>query len=254
MHHKFTIDCWQEISTNTIEILDNLQLMFLRCLMTVGSGCPKPALFSETGTIIMEWRILEEKLLFLHHVASLPDSALAKEVYVVQKQLALPGLVQECQEFLVRYGVADISTYTKSQWKQFVKPKIRELNKSKILHQVKTKDYKKLNYQLMERDDFRANPYLSKLNVTDARLRFKINCEMTPTIQMNFQSDSQHTKELWTCPECAEPGDAIGCRDTQRHVLICPGYEAFRENMDLTNDKDIVTYFQQVIQHRLNNL
>ena len=46
-------DCWQEISTNTIEILDNLQLMFLRCLMAVGSGCPKPALFSETGTIMM---------------------------------------------------------------------------------------------------------------------------------------------------------------------------------------------------------
>ena len=117
-------------------------------------------------------------------MASLPDSALAKEVYVVQKQLALPGLVQECQEFLVRYGVEDITTYTKSQWKQFVKSKIRELNKSMILHQDKTKDYKKLKYQLMEKDDFQANPYLSKLNVTDTRLRFKITCEMTLTIQM----------------------------------------------------------------------
>ena len=107
---------------------------------------------SATGTLKMEWRILKKKLLFLHHVSSLPDSALAKEIYNVQVQLALPGLVQECQEFLVKCQITDVTIYSKSQWKTLVKSKIRECNKSDILQHCKTQGYKKLNYEEMEND------------------------------------------------------------------------------------------------------
>jgi hypothetical protein len=48
------------------------------CLLAVGSGCPTPVLSHR-----MKWRILEKKLLFIHHVASLPDSALSKDIYKV---------------------------------------------------------------------------------------------------------------------------------------------------------------------------
>ena len=91
--------CWMEVLKKSIE---ELQLMFLRCLLAVGSGCPIPILYSETGSLKMEFRILERKLLFLHHVATLPDTSLAKEIYNVQTQLNLPGLTQECHEFLVK--------------------------------------------------------------------------------------------------------------------------------------------------------
>ena len=148
----------------------------------------------------MEWRIMEKKLLFLHHVASLPDTALAKEIYNVQVQLALPGLVQECEEFLVKCQITDVRNYSKCRWKTLVKFNIREYNKSDILQHIKTQGYKKLNYEEMENDSFRVKPYLSNLNITDARLRFKIDCGMTTTIKMNFQSDTQHARDLWTCP------------------------------------------------------
>ena len=247
-------ECWQDVSSKTIDELDKIQLMFLRCLLAVGSGCPTPALFAATGTLKMEWRILEKKLLFLHHVASLPDTDLAKEIYNVQVQLSLPGIVQECQEFLAKFQITDMSSFTKLQWKKLVKSKIRECNKSDILKHTKSQGYKKLNYEEMENDSFRVKPYFSSLYSTDARLRFKIDCGMTPTIKMNFQSDQQHVRDLWTCPGCSEPGDVMGSRDTQRHVMVCPGYQEFREDKDLSQDKDIVDYFKQVIKHRLDNV
>ena len=49
------------------------------------------------------------------------------------------------------------------------------------------------------------------------------------------------------------PGDIIGSRDTQQHVLIGSTYEEFRVGKDLTKDKNIVKHFEQVIQKRLNN-
>ena len=46
----------------------------------------------------------------------------------------------------------------------------------------------------------------------------------------------------------------MGSRDTQCHVMVCPGYQEFRENRDLSQDKDIVEYFKKVIKHRLDNV
>ena len=65
--------------------------------------------------------------------------------------------------------------------------------------------------------------YLSSLNISAARMKFKLNSRMTPTIQMNFQSDLEFARQFWTCSGCAD-GDlakeVVGYRDTQQHVLI----------------------------------
>jgi hypothetical protein len=201
----------------------------------------------------MEFRILERKLLFLHHVATLPNSALAKEIYNVQTQLNLPGLAQECHDFLVKFGIIQIENYSKEQWKTLVKKKIREMNKNNILQQIVQEGYKKVDIEQMKEDSFNLKQYMKDLNVYDARMKFKLNSFMTPTIKMNFQSDSEFARELWTCPGCSKPGDVTGCRDTQRHIMVCSGYETLREDKDLSTDKGLVAYFQQVIKQRQNN-
>ena len=76
---------------------------------------------------------------------------------------------------------------------------------------------------------------------------------MAPTIKMNFPSDPEFTRQLWTCSGCSDgvDGDRVdGCRDTQQHVMICPGYAGLREDKDLEDDKDLVHYFSQVIKRR----
>ena len=72
---------------------------------------------------------------------------------------------------------------------------------------------------------------------------------MTPTVKMNFQSDKQFSRNLWACDNCAINRD-IGVRDSQTHILICPGLENLREGLDLSEDKDLVDYFQAVIKQR----
>ena len=79
----YNTDSWQEISPNTIQELENLQLQFYRCLLAVGSGCPIPSLYYETGGMLMELRILQKKLIFLHHC------------------LTTPWLLQDCQELII---------------------------------------------------------------------------------------------------------------------------------------------------------
>ena len=52
------------------------------------------------------------------------------------------------------------------------------------------------------------------------------------------------TRVIWK--RVGSKSDDDSRRDTQLHVMTCPGYEIFRQ------DKDIVEYFRQVIKHRLD--
>ena len=63
-------------------------------------------------------RILQSKLLLLHHVATLGEDTLAREIFEVQQELNLPGLHLECRDFLVNTGVSDIKKYTSTQWNE----------------------------------------------------------------------------------------------------------------------------------------
>ena len=105
----YNAETWQDISRKTLDELEKMQVFFLRSTLAVGTGCPIPLLYSETGCLLMECRILQKKLMFLHHLVHLPDSALAKEVLAIQTEQGLSGIYTECQNFLARYEIYDLN-------------------------------------------------------------------------------------------------------------------------------------------------
>ena len=132
------------MSKKTLDKLEQLQLKSLRSALAIGSWCPLPLLYSETGIICMELRILEKRLGFLHHLNQLPQGSLANEVLDIKISYGLLGILIDCKECLSKFEIFDLSQYSKSQFKKLIKGKIRELNKSKFLDLVKSKNYKKL--------------------------------------------------------------------------------------------------------------
>ena len=168
--------------------------------------------------------------------------------------LNLPGLYLECKPFLVNAGVTDLKNYSETQWKKLVKDKVYKLNREDILTQMK-KPYKKISYAEHLNEDFQLQPYMKSLRIPEARLKFKLKTGMTPTVRMNFPSDPEFTSKLWTCQGCTEDKtgyDSVeGQRDTQAHIMICPGYSDLREDKDLATDKHLVEYFRLVIKKRL---
>ena len=190
----------------------------------------------------MNHRIVQKKLLLLHHIANLEDDSLAKQVYTIQSKLLLPGLVQECQKYLVQFEVIDLTKFTKTQWKNLVRQKIYTLNRDNLLHKMKS-SYKKLDHKLFENEKFEQKSYLSDLHLDQARCKFRLRSFMTKTVKMNFPSDKIYKLQLWKCWHC----DNI---DTQSHIRHCPAYEHLRLGKDMNNDNELVTYIKQVIAFR----
>ena len=248
----YNAETWQGITRKTIDLLEKLQLNFLRTLLGVGTGCPIVMLYAETGTLLMEFRILQKKLIFLHHLSHLPVSALAKEVFDIQTAQGLPGIWDDCKEFLARYEIHDIVQLCKLQFKRLEKEKIKEMNRTKLIELSRKKQYKKVDLADLAINDFDLKPYFRNLSIPDSKLKFKITCHMVPGVKMNFQSDKGFAKKLWVCEACKSPGK-LGLLDSQEHLLVCSAYERFRLGKDFDKDEDLVEYVKCVLQERVQN-
>ena len=81
----------------------------------------------------MKYRILQNKLNLLPHVATLPENSLTREIYEIQSKYSTPGLVSEFEAFLVRHDITNLSDCRKYQQKKFIKELIKDENKLKSI-------------------------------------------------------------------------------------------------------------------------
>ena len=236
-------ECWTPLTENAVKSLDNLQNLFYRVLLGVPTGCPIPAMYWDCGGLTMENRILKKKLTFIHHVANLPETALASQIYQVQKKMSLPGLYQECSHYLTQFDIEEFPKYSKLQFKKVINDKILAKNKIDLLDRIRSKGYQKLDHKDLSEENFELKSYFLNLTLAEARMKFRLRTKLARTVKMNFSSDRKFTEQLWSCWHCPRV-------DTQTHVTVCPAYEHLRENLDFDNDKDLVKYFDQVIKLR----
>ena len=188
---------------------------------------------------------MKEKLLLLFHLASLPETALAKEVYILQKQdKSLPGLVRECEEFMKILGIPDDPTvFSKATWKKKILEAVHLKNKRDLLTLLES--YKKLDSDKIREEEYGQKTYLKSMNISSARTLFSARASMLSTVKANFKNDARYAAVDYMC-EC---GDHV---DTQSDLLTCALYEKHREGLDLLNSDDhLVKYYQLVIQERL---
>ena len=236
-------DTWNSLPTVALELLEDLQNQFLRNLLATPRTCPTPSLLWETGTISMKNKIIKKKLLFYYHILHLPHDSLAWQTYDVQTKLALPGLIQECEEMLNKMELPKANDCTQLQWKTAVKKAIKMKSRNDLLEVIDEKEYKKINLDELKKENFEIKPYMCKLNLQSARTKFAIRTKMTKTVKLNYKNDPSNKNKLWMCDDCSSV-------DSQEHILWCPAYGHLRLEKNLEDDRDLTRYFQQVLQLR----
>ena len=120
--------------------------------------------------LLIDFRILRKKLMFLHHLINLPETSLAREVLILQIK---NGIYNECKHFFSKFNLSDLSLYSKSQFKRIINARVKEFNKLKLIEMVRNKQYKKIDIENYASDDFEIKNYLCDLDLSDVILRFK---------------------------------------------------------------------------------
>ena len=215
--------------------------------------------------------------MFVHHIANLEDSSLAKEFYVAQKNNFpnYPSVVNEVEEFLNEWNVQNYADMSKNQFRQTIKDILYNMNRNDLLEW--TKKYKKVDYEKCEKEKFETKNYFKTMNIVQSRLYFKVLNFITPTIRANFKSDKKFRAEKFICIDCREeeqgrsdrasrePGEVSveistrryrGYPDTQIHqTMFCRANSDLRVGKNIEESEiDCVLFFQQLLERRLKKL
>ena len=274
----FACETWRPIPKRTLKSLTDFSNKFLKVTLQLGNkGCQMASMYWFTKTMLMENRILLQKVLFVHHLATLEQDSLAYEFFRAQKTNpnVFPGVVSDVQEFLNDHKIQNIERYNKYQFKRLVKKIIWEKDRSDILKMME--GLKKIDHEICAREKHEMKGYFKTMNVADSRMAFKIQNFVVPTIRLNFKSDKKYKAEGWLCPDCRVPGSDVsdsqriayseakvtvgnisqpgGFLDSQEHVIKhCFANEEMRIGKDMDNLGDCVTLIRHVISRRTNNL
>ena len=237
-------ETWTDLEEEQIERMEDLQNMLLRILFNTAKTTPKALLYWDTGVLPISYKIDQHKLLFIHHLITMSEDSLAKQIYIQQKINSFPGLVPECEDLFRKYDLPDIiaggDIPSKLSWKNMVKAKTKEHCEEKLQKEIREK-YSKLEKIDTETEKFQAKPYLSELNLVEARTKFKLRSRMLE-VKNNFKGDYRRTNLL--CEGCKSS------IETQDHILFCSFFSDLRENLDLSCDKDLVKYYGDVMKAR----
>lgn len=180
---------------------------------------------------------------------SLDPSSLASEIFTLQKNFNLPGLVKEGRQLFEQFSLPNIideeRKISKLQWKRLVKKTMYESFGNYLANEIKSSS--KLKDGPMVGESFGQKNYLSEMSMHDARTLFRIRSK-TNNIRMNQQNNKENARNLWKCREC-------GNIDTQSHILWCPYFANLREGKSINDDADLVSYFTEVFKIRedINN-
>ena len=238
-------ECWFDVPKEALDKLFKLECTFYQAILNSPVTCPKPGLFWFTGGILPRNKIIEKKLLFLKHIVQLNKQTLASEVLNVQRELELPGLWSESLDFFRELDISldDLFSTSKQQFKTLVRQALVSKNRDDLLRMIEP--YKKLNIIDLTNEEFETKKYMYEMSLSQVRTKFAIDTNMLRTVKSLFPSDQKFSDDLWRCDQCSRI-------DSIRHLTRCPYFSELRENKNLqSNEEDLVTYFQEVVQIRM---
>ena len=149
------------MSKKTLKLLDDLFHKFCQSIFRVGTGCPIVNYYWQSGSLTFSNIILGKQLNFIHHLANLPESALARNIFDEQVRLQLPGLYKQCEQYLNEMGIVNLQDLNKWQMKRKVKKFLMNKNRTELLEN--SKKYKKLDCSQLSMETFQRKSYFSNL-------------------------------------------------------------------------------------------
>ena len=177
---------WVNISKETEEVLENLQLFYVRLVLQVPQGTPKIALQSETGLLSMRLRVYREKCMLVHHIRGLEENTMARMMYEEQRKNSWPGLADEVSIICSKLNVEDgnLTSLSKGAYRKLVDRACRELDEKEMKEGMagKTKMERLVN------DDCLMKEYMNQKSLKDVRDTFRARTQLVEGIKGNFKN------------------------------------------------------------------
>ena len=205
----FNSQVWSNITITQETKLQTAQLKFLKRTMHAPNSTSNAFTFLEFGVLPIRYEIHKRKLMFYHHIYTLPTTDPVFRVHTQQQLLPFEkNWTNEVNELLKVYslGEIDVAGISKNEWKKAVDENIKNEAFQALSKECrnKTKTYN------LKHETFTAQKYLTSLSFELSSLLFRIRSKNLKCLN-NHHSSSQ----------------SLICRlcdvsiETQEHIVNC---------------------------------
>ena len=127
---------------------------------------------------------------------------------------------------------------------------VYEKNRSDLLNWIK--GYKKISFETCSQEKHEMKNYFKTLSIEQCRLRFRLDCNLVPTVCSHFKS--KYRAQGLECIDCRViNSDASTVKiDSIDHLSTsCVANEDLREGRRMNVDSDLTGFFQKLIERRI---
>ena len=189
-HFFSNLEVWYPISSNQIELLENVDLMLLRKLLKGHSKTPKEAFFLECSLLPIKFVAIKKRLMYLHNILTKPKSELISKVYEVHKSVFTTyNLANENRNELgIPLTDEEISVMSKDRFKAIVNKAVNAFA-LKHFNKLATKSDNLKSINLVKSKFSREKHFEDKrFSISEVELLFSLRANMVAGIKKNFSS------------------------------------------------------------------
>ena len=208
----FNSEAWYNVSKAELDLIESVDLIFLRTILKCPKSTPKEMLYLELGCLPYRDIIRQKRLSFLYYILKQNPESMIYRFFEAQMNNRttkdwVTTVLQDMEEIEMNIKMEDIKNMKKGTYMNLLKTKIKS-HALKYLSGKQEKHSKVNNwthYFLTMQKYLKPNS--ENIKVEDSQLIFKLRCRMTK-LKMNFKGDH----ETYECRACETE------EETQTHV------------------------------------
>ena len=212
----FNAEAWYNLSNSELDLLETIDVSFMRQLLRAPKGTPIEMLYLELGSIPFRHIITERRLGFYHYLLNENSESMVNKFLHAQmknrtKRDWASRVIEDLKSLgMEKYSMDQIKNMKKGSFSNMVKKQCEKLAFEKL--ENKKKSHSKV--ENLEHTQIIIQKYLqpnkTKITRQEAQLIFKLRCRVT-----EVKNNMQGKYDKLECGACGEE------TETQQHIMIC---------------------------------
>ena len=216
----FNSEAWYNVTKPELDLLETVDLQFLRNVLKAPRSTPKEMLYLETGCVPFREIMRKRRILFLHYILNENPNSILRKFLMKQLETRKPKdwisqVINDLKELCLEVqghpvNIENLKSIRKSNLKIMVNMAIKEKS-FKDLEKQKENHSKvmEIKYERLEMQKYLKSNEI-RIKVEEAQEIFKMRCRVSD-VKINFRGKYENLE----CDVCYKE------YETQQHIIEC---------------------------------
>ena len=237
----FNSEAWYNVTKPELELLESVDLQFLRRILNAPKSTPKEMLFLETGCVPFREIIRKRRILFLHYILneksdSIMRKFLEKQIQTKKKKDWISQVIMDLKELNLNITIDNIRKMKKSRLKIIINQAIKEKTFCDMVQKKESHSKVRLiKHERLEMQNY-LKPNELKVKLEEAQEIFKMRSRVSD-VKTNFKGKYEN----FECEICKIE------YETQQHIIECKEINKNRK------EEKIIPKYEELFKRNVKN-